>query len=98
MQRGRGSPGNPAQPPFGQFSVRAKWTLKEAVELEPNCRSPTQKRLGAGGDHSEAARKVRRGQDQAPAPCQPHATVRHLPHTEGVEGGRETFRPVTAAR
>lgn len=64
--------GKPALPPFGQFSVCVKWSLKEAAELELSCRSPTQRGKSLlGGGHSVGARKIRRDQAQA---CATHAT------------------------
>lgn len=86
----------PTLPPFGQFSVQAKWTLKEAAELDPSFRFPTQrgKRLWRDYGDSKEARKTRR--DRAHAlrwQTTPVPQLGHLPYTESIEGGIGMFSP-----
>lgn len=85
--------GKPALPPFGQFSVCVKWSLKEAAELELSCRSPTQrgKSLLGGAIVWEPGRS----EETRPklVPPMPQAPATH----GGRGGGRRVCRPSPAA-
>lgn len=82
--------GKPARPPFGQFSVWVKWTLKEAAELDPRCRTPTQ-RVAKGCGGGTVVRELERSERSGPCSCPENHTraIVKAPATHGARGGRQ---------